>query len=368
MSRYDDDTIVALLRDSVPAGPEVADRVGAIRVRAGRQRAALWTQALGAVASVLLIVGVAAAMGTPAQTRTGPVAPVEDPLAALRAASADARSVYVDARMEPVGQPSLAGSELTPAQLRDMLTSHVVGALSRDGDAWFKGDFSFFNTSGMSGAGNELEMEFRLVDGESFQSVPQGLTVPAGKTWIRTEGDSSDSGDVDRMLRMLAALAEDVRYVGQGAARGTPVAEYRMTLPKAVMKFGDVEVRFALDAESRLRRVWGEVSWLGVMEALAGERSETRQDPLTVRIEIDLYDWDRRVDVAAPPADKVVTQEDLTGGMHDRVAEVQRCTSEAGKDFEAIRACHQQAGYEGSGFAGSGTYVAVTPVPASTAP
>src|SRR5689334_20464850 len=100
MSRYDEDTIVALLHDAVPPVPDDHDRVELIKHRAGRQRATLWTQALGAVASVLLIVGVAAAVsnagGSPAVVR-----PVSNPLDVLGEALTGITSVRFEASMQP---------------------------------------------------------------------------------------------------------------------------------------------------------------------------------------------------------------------------------------------------------------------------
>lgn len=343
MSRYDnDDAVVALLRDAVPPVPEVADRVTAIRAKAGRQRAMIWTQALGAVASVLLVVGVATAVGTSGGSQGGPVARLDDPLAAGIKAFDSVRSLRFEASTTLTGSPRLPDGELTPAQLKALLTGRVTGAAERNGDLQLDGDLSPVMMFGFEEP-TEVDFHFRVVDGQSYRSTMPGETAPEGKTWVADEGDSQTTGrDLTRWLRLGAAFAEDVEYAGQGTVRDEPVAEYRFTVPRRVTHFADVEITFALDGESRLRRVATEIPWAGVFVMLSGDPGAMQgTDSSTVRFELLVYDYDEPVTVTRPPADQIATAGEQRGIEEARDAAFHACLDAAGQDHAAAEKCFE---------------------------
>lgn len=342
MSRYDnDDAVVALLRESVPPVPEMADRVTAIRAKAGRQRTMLWTQALGAVASVLLVVGVAAAVGTAGGRReAGPVAPIDDPLAAGIKAFDTVKSLRFEASSTPTGNPSVPGGQISDEQLKAMLTARITGAAERDGDLQVDGDLSPVMLFGVEEPG-EFEVHFRVVDGQSYRSVMPGEDAPKGKTWIAEEGATQTSSrDLTRWLRLGAAFAEDVTYTGPGVVRDEPVAEYRFTVPKRVARFADVVVTFALDGENRLRRVATEIPWTGIFVMMSGDTEGMEgADDSTVRVELLVYGYDEPVTVRKPPADKTATAEQMRAIEDAQRDEMTRCLDAAGADHEAADKC-----------------------------
>src|SRR4051812_10133946 len=101
MTAYDDDRVIALLHDAVPPTPDMPDRVVAVRHRARRQRTQLWTQSLGAAVAVLLLAGVASAIGGGGGSNT--VHPVQDPLRLVADAFTAQRSVRFEVNINPVG-------------------------------------------------------------------------------------------------------------------------------------------------------------------------------------------------------------------------------------------------------------------------
>ena len=288
MNRYDEDEVVALLRDAVPPPPEAAaDRVAAVKHRAGRQRATLWTQALGAVASVLLVVGVAAAVSGPDGPRR--IEPVDEPLKALATALANERSVRIEATMRLVGKPErMSSAGLSAEQLAQVVDSHLTGAATRDGDLTVSGDASFVKTWGFgydpdSRLGQDLdyEVDFEVVDGVTYSSGLVGETLPQGKTWVSRKGDDlPDIADLVRALNVVSLAAEDVDYVREYDIANEPVAEYKMVIPAKLTGSIPVEVKFALDAENRPRRVTSQFSLTDVMEGSSGyEESDSAARP-----------------------------------------------------------------------------------------
>lgn len=339
MSRYDDEQIVALLHDAVPSIPQAPDRVAAIRHRAGRQRATLWTQTLGAVASVVMIVGLAAAVSA-GTTQGGVVRPTDDPLAAFADAFSRTTSFRFEASMAPVGEIDAGGMDMTSAQVKDFLTSSATGAFAKNGDMRIEGDLSFLDTWSLHVAGDEPPLSFgqfgfRVVDGTGYRSVHRYDQAPKGKKWVRTEGESEDLQSLAPILATVRSMAKDVRYVRSTTVRGTPVAEYRFDVDVLGQR---VEVTFALDAASRLRRATGELSWRGLVDP---QGENPRLDPMRVRIQLLVYGYGDDVRISAPPKAEVIDEYDLPG----RTAEP-----------------------DGVGFADSSTDVSATLVPIQPSP
>lgn len=303
MSRYDEDQVIALLRDSVPAAPDDPDRLGAVRHRAGRQRARIWTQSLGAVASVLLVVGLAAAVDTGGGREIGPTS---DPLTALTDAFGREDSVRFEATLTQI-----AGSR--PGM--PSIDSRMSGAATRDGDLRFEGDLAFMG--GLGGYGDDDEsyaMKFVILDGVQYRSAMKYDGVPPGKKWVSSGTSEEADGveDLDRILRIAKAFATDVRFVRETEVRGEPVAEYRLTIPAAITRSVAVDVTFALDAENRLRRVESEIPYWKLLTA--GEDGLDMPQgmmDMVVRVELNLFGYGDDVGIEAPPASEVVAEDSI---------------------------------------------------------
>lgn len=378
MSRYDEDRVIALLREVVPPVPEAPDRIAAVKHRAGRQRTTMWTQTLGAVASVLLVVGVAAAVTGPQGPRR--IDPTDEPLQALALALVKETSVRFEATLEPVGEPrAVPQAGLTSDQVREMLASRVTGAATRDGDFRITGDASFMSSwafgydldaSGDAGA-QRYDVDFRVVDGVAYRTPSfDDEDLPAGKKWISDRNSEvQDVDDLRRALNQLGMVAENVRYVREYEIASEPVAEYELTIPAKVTSSVPVKVRFALDAADRLRRVTSQFSLSAIMmggsiesESAAtlgsgdvssgwteypqgGEQPDLPRDvdPLQVKVQVDLFGYGEDVDITAPPAREVVTEESLYNessgsGAGDAIGD---CLEAAAGDLKKQRACFE---------------------------
>jgi hypothetical protein len=415
MTQYDEDRVIALLRDAVPAVPDGPDRLTAIRVRAGRQRAALWTQSIGAMASVLLVVGVAAAVAGPGDG--GSVRPVDRPLAALEDALAHEKSVRFEASVSPVGEiRTTAGDSLDATELSHTLSSHATGAATSDGDLQIDGDLSIAILLGEPDALDDMHL--RIVDGTFYRSALPFDNAPKTATWVREAGETVDIGTADllRGLRMVAAVAEDVRYVKNATVRGTAVAEYALTVPQRYTHTVDIVVTFDLDAKDRLRQVAAEFSppsalflggitdtefsssvssgtvTYGSSSTTVGAQLSPRPSfqpsyhpatpsyyrptpsaspttdtlaPFTLRVELDLFGYGEDVGIVAPPANETVDSSSLEDETSSRVGpsdpRLTDCMRTA-KTAEAAQACFDK--YGGTTYTGGyATPIMVTPEP-----
>lgn len=341
MSGYDDDRVIALLRESVPPPPDTApDRITAIRQRAGSQRTAVWTQTLGVAASLVLVLGFAA-VATGAG-RGGPVEPTARPLDALMEAFGKQTSLRFEARLRPVGDIDTTGSSLSQAQIAALITSEATGAATKDGDVQVDGDLSFLDSFGL-GEGEqpkEAETHWRLVGGVLYRSMPPDPQHP-GKAWLASPSVPAGEGGVqlDRALRVAAAVAEDVRYVRNTTVRDTPVAEYRLTVPERYANGQALHVTFALDAQDRLRRIATEFSLLRLM-AGGEELPPGGPGDMRVRVEVELFGYGDRVQVEAPPAGAVLDQDAYYNEQTERMSE---CMQNADSQDE-MQACVEQSG------------------------
>ncbi len=326
MSAYDDERVIALLHEAVPPLPDAPDRVDAIRHVAGRQRTRIWTQSVGAVAGVLLVVGIAAAVAAPGKSRT--LRPVSDPLRVMTDAFLAQKSVRFDVTDHPVGTlPSLAPGDL------QKVTGHLTGVATRDGDLQADGTIGFLALAAID---EIAPQHFRVVDGVGYRALGPDDDAPAGKSWIRSDGDSTfDLVKLRQMLRLAEAVAENVRYVGPTTVRGVEAAEYHVTFPEKYT--GDVsgDVTFALDADGLPRRIAADV----VMD--------DTEPGLRIHVTVELFGYGDAVSITAPPASQVVTEQELDRGTVQYGSApnpsrecFQRLTANGGKPTQAeIQAC-----------------------------
>lgn len=158
-----------------------------------------------------------------------------------------------------------------------------------------------------------------------FPAVSKSL--PAGKTWIRADGqslkvDGFDVGGLERsartdprqLLEVLKAAGGEVETVGAESLRGTDTTHYRATIdPNVVAKLGvgtnpsltplteqahvsTVPVDVWLDGSGLVRKLTLSLSATEAQSAGSGRAS----------MSFELWDYGETVDVAVPPADEVV--------------------------------------------------------------
>jgi hypothetical protein len=329
-----DARVVALLRDAVPPVPDAPGRLAAVRARAGHQRSTLWSQVIGAAAAVLLVTGVAAAIGAP---RPGEIRPSSRPFAHLAEKLASQTSVSFELTSRRLSNQS--GEPASGAA-----TSVATGAFARNGDMRLDGNLGMLAIAS-GGLGN---LSMRSVGGVLYRGVTPFEHPPAGKLWVREEIESTpapSSADITGLVRKAVGYASNVHYVRQGVVRGTKVAEYVVTVPGHYLDGDDLSVSVALDADGLPRRLSADLSLRQLM-AIASQSddgyhmsgvSPSSVPDYVVHAELELFDYGRPVDVTPPPASQVITAEELRDLQEKRFAHAQA-------DYEAcIRKAHEAA-------------------------
>ena len=265
---YDDERVVALLKETVPAVPDVPGRVDAVRRLAARQRTFVQVQVLGAAASVVLLVAAVAVLVRPGGTQELRV--VADPARVARDAFFRRTSVYFESVARTPGDPSAP-------EVR------IAGAYRIDGTLYY---------SGPAGDGPGQ----RYVDGVLYRGAEVGEELPPGKTWVRERGvppKPADEGDA----RILRAMGE-ARFVRFTEVRGVRVAEY-VTAPLSLPEQAGatVTVTFAIDRDGLPRRL-----------AL---RAEVEGGTVVMDVATELFGYDESLTVEHPPASQVVDLADV---------------------------------------------------------
>lgn len=276
MTAYDDERVISLLKDSVPAPPEAPARVDAVRRLASRQRSYAAVQALGAVASIVLVVGAAAAIARPGSPGGDAVRPVGDPVATMTAAFATGGSARFEMTMR--------------VEAPDPVETVATGVVRSDGDLEL--------VLGAPGDGVP-PVSIKVVDGVSYRSVRPSDRAPAGKRWVRMAALPAETTlDPKKQMAELRRYVRDVRYTGAGEVRGTRVALYAGRMAGVESLGGaDADFTFALDDEGRLRRM----TMSGKEPASAGGASGR------FVMTYELFDYGA-VTVTAPPAAEVVDE------------------------------------------------------------
>jgi hypothetical protein len=336
-----DDRVLALLRDAVPPVPDAPDRLAAVRARAGHQRSTVWSQVIGAAAAVLLVAGVAAAVGAP---RPGEIRPSSRPLAHL--AEKLARQTSVSFELTTRRLTNEAGAPQGSAA-----TSALRGAYARNGDLHVDGNLGIL---GMS-VGERGDLSMRGVGGVTYRSVTPFDHAPAGKIWVReTDGATATTGaQIESLVSKATAIARNVHYVRPGVVRDTKVGEYVLTVPGRYVGGTDLNVAFALDADGLPRRLSADVSLrqLFAMTSAGSAGSDDGYDgadlapdagwsAFVLHVELDLFDYGRPVDVSPPPTSQVIDAEALREMQEKKIARAQQ-------DYETcLRKAHDAAGFQ----------------------
>jgi hypothetical protein len=190
------------------------------------------------------------------------------------------------------------------------------------------GLFDYPNERGlmtMEAAGSpdeEMPVEFRLIGKTGYERW-----IVKGKNYWVKEIEPEPSGDptellmpfpgsqtkpTDVLTRVLHA-SDKVETVGKEDVRGVETTRYRANVntrelvkqlpadkrPTEDVMSEDLPVEIWIDAESRLRRL-----------RFTEDLSET-DEPASFHMEIDLFDYGVEVDVQPPPADELISQDEL---------------------------------------------------------
>jgi hypothetical protein len=382
----DDERVITLLHDAVPAVPDLPDRVDAIRRRAGRQRAQVWTQTIGAVAAVVVLVGLASAVAAP---RGGTVRPAGDPLKNLAATFAAQPSVKFEITTQPTG--SVVGTSRLPASVAtQVLTSHATGAVARSGEFHIDGDLSALV---MLGEDSEFaDTHIVSAGGAVYRPISKYETsgAGAGKKWVREALPRFSPADIQRVINLGLAFTDDVRYVGPAVVRDTNVAEYALTLPARYAGGESLTIRFALDRDGRPRRIETDVDLLRLFGGIddSDPAAQEAVPSYRVHVQLDLFGYGSAVSVTAPPESEVVDEQTLFENQ-DSAPVSTECSPEPpspspSPGFEIEVGCAQtgtyvipaqptpvgspgSAGWSGYGLSGTDSATA-TPVPAESSP
>lgn len=269
---YDDERVVALLKESVPEVPDVPGRVDAVRRLAARQRTYTQVQVLGAAASVVLVVAAVAAFVRPGGTDE--VRAVRDPGRVMRTAMDRAGSYRFEFTtvVEQEGKPAEVDTSRGASTADDSV--YVIESGPREG---------------------RPEYRVRVVGGYAYRSPEQGEVLPPGKRWVRMPA-SEWNERVSDFGKGREGEELEYRFVRSTTVDGVAVAEYEaLTAPEPDMTSAS-RITVALDAKGRVRRM------VVVSEAAA---------PLRVTMTITYSGFGEPVTVEPPPANEVVDIDDV---------------------------------------------------------
>lgn len=276
-----DERVIALLKESVPDVPDVPSRVASVRSIASRQRTYARLQALGAAASVVLVVA-----GITVVTRGGAserVRPVGNPVARMALALSRQESVSFETRVRRNGREAS-----THGSVRGRALVSYGGLLT-----------PLFEV--------EPQSEYRLVGGRGYQAIMPGEPAPPGVRWksMRITGDTDDDPFAFAADALRKGLS-GVRYTAQGEVRGVPVARYTAHLRVG----GDTRaatLTFALDDDGLPRQVAVD----GPLSMFGGP------DATPIHMEVDLFGYGQVAPIVAPRPDEVIDPEALMRWIAD---------------------------------------------------
>ena len=189
--------------------------------------------------------------------------------------------------------------------------------------------------------GGNFSSEFILVRKALYTKVEHGeRSLMNGKQWVEldvADGPGEMFGpfgkDPTDLLEFLRETS-DVVYVGQAAVRGSTAQHYRgmLELDAVIEKFpaaARAELREELDrADPDLRRNGVPLEfWIddeGFLRRVHVEVPRENKDPVAATV--DFFDFGTRVEAKPPPADQVLSQDDMTPRLSP---EQQKCLADA---------------------------------------
>jgi hypothetical protein len=201
--------------------------------------------------------------------------------------------------------------------------------------------------AGLAGPGSQGAPDFDDPEGWKIEVVQDGEVgyvrfpafddqLPAGKSWIRTDGESARTNfdfdgledfaqsDPREVLESLRGVTSDVEVVGTETLRGVSTTHYRAVV--APRELADKAPTGAQDDAGSLvdeltsqsgvsqipLDVWIDESGLVRKLSLAlSAKDATSGQPGDVSLSFELWDYEEPVEIELPPADEVVDASDV---------------------------------------------------------
>ena len=194
---------------------------------------------------------------------------------------------------------------------------------------------------GLPGANGQMEM--LLMGKVIFMKLPPGALPPqlSAKPWVRLdlealakrEGfnlgslDQLRNSDPTNTLDYLRGASDNVTEVGEEKVRGTDTTHYKATvdlrkaaeaepeakeaIDQAIEQLGTSKVPMEvwIDDDGRLRRMRYDMDL-----SKSPQAQQSGQQLGSLQLDMELYDFGTKVDVAEPPADQVTEFDSLLGG------------------------------------------------------
>jgi hypothetical protein len=216
---------------------------------------------------------------------------------------------------------------------------------TEEGTATMTGDGVFDLSSGRGTMSMQYGLGFGELTGATFESVSDGAVIylkmpvsilPSSKPWVKIDLQQAGqeagidlqtlqqagSNDPTQFLQFLRGVSKDVKTVGKDDVRGEATTHYKATvdLQKAAQSLGPeagrsidnlieqlgtskVPAEYWIDGEGRLRRM---------AMTLDSDGKDGPMPPTDMTYE--LYDFGAPVDVTIPPANQVMTLDELRRG------------------------------------------------------
>jgi hypothetical protein len=207
-------------------------------------------------------------------------------------------------------------------------------AFDLDGAIDFRtGAFQFgIDTGSLQGLRGGFEMELRLVDGVAYMqvsSLPDEVQdgferVTGGKSWIKIDpaafglAAGSGFGQADPGASMDALRGvDDVTRVGEEEVRGEPTVHYRGTVDvaKAMAELPE-SLRGRLSSVPGLFGTpWAVDVWIDADGRTRKMAIDVDTSVMSMRQEIEFFDFGADVDLSAPPADDVADFAQVFGNL-----------------------------------------------------
>jgi hypothetical protein len=161
------------------------------------------------------------------------------------------------------------------------------------------------------GAGENEEL---MVGGKIYSRLPYGLPSLAGKKWVvddvpKLKTDHPMTASPARALDVLRTHSTDFRRIGQESLAGTATDHYRGQLTETLGSGSKETIDIWVDRAGLARRIRDLVEEPARPAGCAG----VGPTPATsVAFTFEYSDFGIDVNVAAPPADEVVTRDEFT--------------------------------------------------------
>ena len=181
------------------------------------------------------------------------------------------------------------------------ITANGAGALDfADGSGQFSVSVALPAPLGLT------RFDYVISNGSMYMASPVlAPTLPPGKSWVQlpTSGDSSSGPqDPHEILKNLESKSSQIVTVGKEQVRHFETTHYRATTTQDGL---EVPVDVWVDSRGLVRRMQETVSESGA----------------SMTVSVDLFDYGYKPIVAVPPSDQVVSADDFTNSIKDRLSQ-----------------------------------------------